>query len=194
MTELSTRDRIVYRAAQSLRQRGFVGTGLRGLVADAGAPWGSLHHYFPGGKDQLVAEALVWSGEFAGARVRRYLAEARTPTAYGMFADLVDTWAADLERTGFELGCPVVGAVADGLVPDGPVHRSCQQSLESWRTPLLEGLVATGSPRRAARDLATTLLASAEGAILMARVTRSVEPLRAIQRALRPLLEGAEKP
>ncbi len=190
MATFPTRDRVVYRAAQSLRQRGIAGTGLRGLVSDAGAPWGSFHHYFPGGKDQLVAEALAWSGELAGGRVRRYLDRTGTPTAYGMFADLVDTWAADLERNGYELGCPVVGAVADGLEPDGPVHRACLRALEAWRTPLVEGLLATGASRRDARDLATTMLASAEGAILMARVTRSPEPLRAVKRVLGPLLKG----
>lgn len=191
MPDHPPRDRIVYAAAQSLRRRGISGSGLRDVVAAAEAPWGSLRHYFPDGKDQVVAEALVWSGEFAGTRVRRYLERADPPTARGIFEDLVDTWIEDLERHGFELGCPVVGAVADGLEPGGAVHRACQQALESWRGPLVEGLRAAGVPARRARDLATTLLACAEGAILMARLTASSEPLRAVERTMRPLLDPA---
>ena len=106
-----------------------------------------------------------------------------------MFADLVDTWARDLEAHDFEPGCPVVGAVADGLEPDGVVERACRRAGVAWRTPLVDGLGAMGVPRRRARDLATTMLACAEGAILLARLTRSAEPLHAVKRSLRPLLD-----
>ena len=63
--ERTPRERVVITAVHHLRARGVTGTGLRPLVADAGAPWGSFAHYFPGGKDQVVCEALDWAGAFA---------------------------------------------------------------------------------------------------------------------------------
>ncbi|MDX6318938.1 MAG: hypothetical protein QOD35_2338, partial [Nocardioidaceae bacterium] len=56
------RERMVYSAVQLVRARGMNATGVRDVVDDSGAPRGSFQHYFPGGKEQLVAEAVRWSG------------------------------------------------------------------------------------------------------------------------------------
>ena len=67
--ERSPRERMVYHAAQLIRMQGVSGTGLREVVDRAQAPRGSLQHYFPGGKEQLVDEALAWAGNFAAGQV-----------------------------------------------------------------------------------------------------------------------------
>src|SRR5262249_52667678 len=59
MAERTPRERMVFAAVQSIRERGVAGTALRDVVERAEAPRGSLQHYFPGGKDQLVAEAVA---------------------------------------------------------------------------------------------------------------------------------------
>lgn len=186
MTTRTARERVVYAAAQSLRRRGMTGTGLRGVVAEARAPWGSLHHYFPRGKEQLVGEAISWSADLAATDVRRYLDGSVAPTPEGLFASIVDRWRTDLRRSDFALGCPVVGAVADGA--DGAVREACARALQTWRHPIRDGLVQMGAGRRRADDLATLMIASLEGAILACRLARSDEPLSAVERGLRPAL------
>src|SRR5580765_5335096 len=52
------RARMVRSAATLIRQRGIHGTGLREVVAHSGGPRGSLGRFFPGGKTQLVTEAI----------------------------------------------------------------------------------------------------------------------------------------
>ena len=52
------RARMVRSAATLIRERGIHGTGLRRVVADSGGPRGSLGRFFPGGKTQLVIEAI----------------------------------------------------------------------------------------------------------------------------------------
>src|SRR5215471_9016581 len=59
------RERMVRSAAQLIRRKGVSGTGMREIVSEANAPRGSLQHYFPGGKEELVAEALLWMGGVA---------------------------------------------------------------------------------------------------------------------------------
>src|ERR1700759_3128401 len=56
------RDRIVRSAAALVRERGVHGVGLREIVAHADGPRGSLQRYFPGGKTQLITEALKLAG------------------------------------------------------------------------------------------------------------------------------------
>ena len=59
---LTPRQRMVRSAAQLIRRQGVSATGVREIVLDADAPRGSLQHYFPGGKEQLVTEAVQWMG------------------------------------------------------------------------------------------------------------------------------------
>src|ERR1700729_96954 len=89
---LPPRERMVRSAAQLIRRKGVSGTGMREIVAEAEAPRGSLQHYFPGGKEQLVADALLWMGAVAARRVERSLRrpEASTPGAF--LTSVVDGW------------------------------------------------------------------------------------------------------
>jgi AcrR family transcriptional regulator len=54
----TTRERILDAGAELFRRQGYAGTGLKQLVARAEAPFGSLYHHFPGGKDELTAEVI----------------------------------------------------------------------------------------------------------------------------------------
>src|SRR5581483_2783743 len=60
--ERSTRERIVGAGAELFRRQGYSATGVKQIVTAAQAPFGSLYHHFPGGKEQLGAEAVRVSG------------------------------------------------------------------------------------------------------------------------------------
>src|SRR5436309_8314757 len=57
-----TRDRIVDSTAELFRRQGYTGTGVKQIVTEASAPFGSLYHFFPGGKEQLGEEVIRSSG------------------------------------------------------------------------------------------------------------------------------------
>src|ERR1700693_3676029 len=63
-TDIPTRERILYASAELFRRQGYAGTGLKQVVAQAGAPCGSLYHFFPEGKEQLADEVLRTGGRF----------------------------------------------------------------------------------------------------------------------------------
>ncbi|NNG19199.1 TetR/AcrR family transcriptional regulator [Naumannella sp. ID2617S] len=185
------RERIVYTAVQHLREHGVEGTGLRQLVADADAPWGSLRHYFPGGKTQIVDEALEWAGAYAASLVTDYLEAARRPTPEGLLHAIFDWWVKDLARRNFARGCPVAAAVADAG-ESGTGCEAARLAFEVWATPIKAGLVEMGRPAREAGELATLLLAGLEGAVIMSRAQHSVNPLKIVERRLRPLFTSPE--
>ncbi len=184
------RDRIVYETAQHLRRAGVGGTALREVVADAGAPRGSLQHYFPGGKDQLVREALAWSGDWAAARVEQHRSRMRRPTPSRLFAAMVEEWAADLEARGYSRGCPVAAAVVDCAALDPSIRTAADAALEAWRRPITEALVGMGRSRRRAETLSTLMLCTLEGALVLARARRDCAPLRLVARELAPVLDA----
>lgn len=188
------RDRMVYVGAQALRRSGVAGVALRQVAAEAGAPRGSLQHYFPQGKDQLLRESLLWAGDHAASRVASLVARRRRPSPGRLFADLMDEWVEDLETRDFSRGCPVAAAVVDCADTDGSVLEAAAAALATWRRPIVEALVAMGCGARRSQSLATLMLSSLEGALILARASRSTEPLRAVERELRPLLDAAQRP
>jgi len=184
------RERLVYETAQHLRRAGVGGTGLRQVVADAGAPRGSLQHYFPGGKDQLVGEALGWAGTWAAARVEEHVARMRRPTPARLFAAIVEDWAAELESRDFERGCPVAAAVVDCADTNATVREAAASALQTWQRPITAALVTMGRDPRRAQALSTLMLCALEGAIVLARAQRDTAPLRLVSRELAPVLDA----
>ena len=60
------RQRLISTAADLLRRRGLSSTSIRELSKCAKAPLGSTYHYFPGGKPQLIGEAVTQTGQHIG--------------------------------------------------------------------------------------------------------------------------------
>src|SRR5580700_1777214 len=108
--ELPPRERMVRSAAQLIRRKGVSGTGMREIVIEADAPRGSLQHYFPGGKEELVSDALLWAGDLTARQVRRSLRELESRTPRALLASIVDGWRSDLTNEKFSVGCPLVAA------------------------------------------------------------------------------------
>src|SRR3981081_2812 len=99
-----TRKRLITSTIQLLRRQGAHGTGLQEVLSHSGAPRGSLYFHFPGGKEELVREAIQ---EAAGV-VDRWLRESldRQPSAAEGLEDFLGRYGRQLERAGFEEGCP----------------------------------------------------------------------------------------
>ncbi|MFF7403168.1 MULTISPECIES: TetR/AcrR family transcriptional regulator [Streptomyces] len=185
------RERMVFSAAQLIRRDGVNATGMREVAAHAGAPRGSLQHYFPGGKEQLVGEAVAWAGRYAGRRIARFVEGLAEPTPSALFAAMAAQWTEEYDRDGFGAGCPVAAAAVDRAASDDVVRAAVAAAFTTWRTPLAEALAALGVPTGRSADLATLMISTLEGAILMARAERDVRPLTTVVRELGPLLDAA---
>jgi AcrR family transcriptional regulator len=185
------RTRMVYSAAQLVRERGVTATGIRDVVEHASAPRGSFQHYFPGGKDQLVSEAVLWAGDFAAQWVTAYGAAARRPTPSGLFAHMVAQWKREFATRGFQRGCPVAATAADMIAGDSAVNGPLRTAVGHWEDAVACELTRMGVPARRSRRLATLMLSTLEGAILLARVRRDVRPLTTVVADLGPLLDEA---
>lgn len=186
----SVRERMVYNAAQLIRMQGVSGTGLREVVARAQAPRGSLQHYFPGGKEQLVDEAVAWAGDFAAAQVSRFLRSLPRRTPSALFEAMADQWRREFDRIGFGRGCPIVATVADVSASDR-MREAARQAFERWQEPIAAALTEMGVPADRAGALALLMLSTLEGAVVFARVSRDIGPLNTVVAELGPLLDSA---
>ena len=188
---LTPRQRMVRSAAQLIRRQGVSATGVREIVLDADAPRGSLQHYFPGGKEQLVTEAVQWMGGLAASRVRRHLQELEAPVPSALLAAVVDDWRLDLTREEFTAGCPLVAAAADSAASRPEMRDVLRQVFDGWLEPLGAALVDLGVPAERAPGLAIVVISALEGAIILCRLRRDLVPLDALVAELGPLLDGA---
>jgi AcrR family transcriptional regulator len=170
---------MVRSAATLMRERGFHGVGLREVVAHSGGPRGSLGRYFPGGKTQLMTEAI--DGVLAGLfdELDRTLIESET--FEDAIAAIVAPWRQVLIEHDFALGCPLVASVVDAAANDAlRVHVS--ELLDRWQASVADVYVKFGDPPAAAAEHSTVLLSALEGALVFARARRDVEPIDTVER------------
>ncbi|MFF8812228.1 TetR/AcrR family transcriptional regulator [Streptomyces pactum] len=189
-SERGPRERMVFSAAQLIRRNGVTATGMRDVAAHARAPRGSLQHYFPRGKEQLVNEAVAWAGRYAAKRVARFLSELPEPTPGRLFAAMVRQWTDEFTAGGFHGGCPVVAATVDCSDADS-VRDAAASAFGSWTRPVAEALAGMGVPAARAGSLATLMVSALEGAIVIARAERDIRALTTVAEELAPLLDAA---
>src|SRR5688572_33233071 len=66
----SAREDMLAAAVELFRARGYAGVGVAELLEKSGAPRGSLYFHFPGGKEQVGAEAVARVGAEVAQRYR----------------------------------------------------------------------------------------------------------------------------
>ena len=182
-----TRAGIVRSAATLVRERGVHGVGMREIVAHSGGSRGSLGRYFPGGKTQLVTEAL----DLAVAEVSEDTDEAlaRVKTLPDAIAVIVAPWRDLLVEHDYAQGCPLAATVIDASGND-ELRTHASELLARWQDSIADAFVKFGVPRSEAGDQATVLVAALEGALVLARARRSTEPLDAVEQHFKTATAG----
>lgn len=179
----NSRERMVVTAASLIGSRGAGSTSLADILAKSQAPRGSIYHHFPGGKRELVQEAMRWTSAQLLAHQRQ--CRVRVPAA--VLEHFVDFFRKSLNSSGCEVGCPIAAVILDTSALDVTLKQTGRTSFRSWVTLLTHQLEAVGTPRRRARDLATMALSSVEGAVMMCRAEGNTGPLELVSEQLRQL-------
>ncbi|OBI84192.1 TetR/AcrR family transcriptional regulator [Mycobacterium sp. 1245805.9] len=183
----SPRERMVVSAALLIRERGAHATAISDVLEHSGAPRGSAYHYFPGGRTQLLCEAV----DYAGEHVAAFITEAGGSAE--LLDTLIDKYRRQLLDSDFRAGCPVVAvSVEAGDAEDrermAPVVERAAAVFDRWSDLIAARFVADGIPADRAGELAVLATSALEGAIVLARVRRDLTPLDAVHRQLRRLL------
>jgi AcrR family transcriptional regulator len=171
-----TRQRIVEAGAELLRHKGYSATGVKEIVATAQAPFGSLYHHFPGGKEQLGAEVIAYSGAEYGKL---------GPLIFGAAPDVVtgvrmffDGAADNLVETNWLAGCPIATVALEVANTSEPLREATAAVFTSWVDGLSRTFAAAGLADDAARAIAVKFVAALEGAFILAQSWRDATPLR----------------
>jgi AcrR family transcriptional regulator len=190
----SPRERMVVSAALLIRERGAHATAISDVLEHSGAPRGSAYHYFPGGRTQLLCEAVDFAGDHVGAII------AGAEGGLELLDTLMDKYRRQLLDSDFRAGCPIVAvSVESGFERGGeldcarmvPVIERAAAVFDRWNDLIAQRFVADGISTDQATELAVLATSAIEGAIVLARVRRDVAPLDLVHRQLRASLLAA---
>ena len=170
-----TRERILETTAEMFRRYGYTGSGLKQIVADAHAPFGSLYHFFPGGKEQLGEEVIRRSGRMYMELVEAIFDAAPDPvTGTG---DVFSGAAEVLRQTDYADACPIATVALEVASSNEPLRMATADVFDSWIESATRRFTVAGIPAGKARALAFLLVETLEGAFLLSRAMRTTEPM-----------------
>jgi TetR/AcrR family transcriptional repressor of lmrAB and yxaGH operons len=184
---MGTRERTLSAAMRLIRCQGVAATGVVEVLAEAHAPKGTLYHHFPGGKSQLVAEALQLNADQVTDALHDVIGA--TPDASTALTRYADDLARDLEGSEFQAGCPLATAVLEQAATDDAVAEIGDRAFDTWRRVIGEEL--RQGRVDGADDLALLCVAALEGALVLARANRDTAPLLRIAQILGSIIERA---
>jgi AcrR family transcriptional regulator len=184
---VSPRERMVMSAALLIRERGAHPTAIADVLEHSGAPRGSAYHYFPGGRTQLLCEAIDYAGEYIARKI------VKASSGLEALDTLVAGYRDQLIESDYRAGCPVVAVAVEAGDPAKPDQAAqmierAGAAFTRWTSLVAEQLVADGISAKRAGELAMLITSALEGAIVVARASRDITPLELVHDQLRALL------
>ena len=184
-----TRTRLLDTASKLFRSQGFHATGLDQILRRSRTPKGSLYHYFPGGKDQLAIATL------------QHVASEQGQTMSAIFSSQIDPLetlqiffehaAENLLMSDFRDGCPLATVTLEVASDRPAVREACRQGFQTWLEVMVQHLNYAGLSEARAKSIATLVLASLEGSLILSRAQKSVEPIRSITSELAQMIQAS---
>lgn len=171
----ATKDRILTASAELFRRQGYTGTGMKQIAMTAPAPFGSLYHFFPGGKEELGEAVIRSSGEMYFQIVAAVMLAA--PDIVTGTRNCFAGAAAVLEATDYADACPIATIALEVASTNEQLRQATADVFTSWIDSGATWFVAAGIDERNARALAIQLINSIEGAFILCRSLRNVEAL-----------------
>ncbi|CAN7705695.1 LmrA/YxaF family transcription factor [Variovorax paradoxus] len=190
----TTRDKMIAGAADLLSRRGVHATSLRTVVQHTGTPRGSLGHHFPGGKQQLLEEAVRHAAESVAVPLETLMKERGAVEGLQAF---VGWWRRILESSGFEAGCPVLAVAVEPMADEEDaasgehLRELAREAFERWEAILAAALRREGVAAGRAQRLGALTVAAIEGTVAMCRASRSTRALDDVQLELKAMLMAA---
>jgi AcrR family transcriptional regulator len=171
-SEHPSRARMIDAAIHLMRISGLSGAGINEIVRESGAPKGSVYHFFPAGKSQIVTEALAVYGDRVGAFIDSALAAGESPdqrvrALFAAFAERVEAGA-------FQSSCAAGALSLDLDVGHEELRATLVTTFSGW-----QAIIAGHFPElpAAQRDsFAGFVLTAIEGAYVRCRAEHSSRP------------------
>jgi len=182
------REQIIQAASALFERYGYHATGLAQILESSQAPKGSLYYYFPGGKEQLAEEAVMYAAQRLGDQVRHALAQQTDLVA--AFSQLLEGIENQIVTSGFKAGGPLTAISMETATSNEPLNLACRKGFEFIQAPITEKLRDGGFPEGEIDPFAAFIVAAIEGGTLLSRTQHSREPFQNVTKQILRLLRS----
>ena len=183
MSRRNVRDEMVQGAIGLLAAKGVHGTSFAVVTETTNTPRGSIYHHFPGGKNELIMDAVQSMGSVVTSLINAVDAKSPIDVVQTFF----DSWRFVLLASNFEGNCAVAKTTL-GAGEDNTLREATQKVFEQWHIALMKAFVQSGCDEATASDYALVCISAAEGALILGRATRSDIAFDALTRQLKRLV------
>jgi TetR/AcrR family transcriptional repressor of lmrAB and yxaGH operons len=184
-----TRQQMIEAAARLFQRDGYHATSWRRLVQEAGTPWGSIHHHFPGGKEELGVVAVDAGADAVAALIEFCFTESPDPaSALGRWFELSGNMLAD---SAYTAGCPVATVALETCGISDPMRQATRRAFVRWQELIAAALRDAGAADARAQEAAMGVLVLLEGGLLLTRVHGNNRPLQAAARQAQAVVRTA---
>jgi AcrR family transcriptional regulator len=184
-----TRQRLIEAASVLFRRQGLAATGIKQILAVADAPYSSLYHHFPGGKDELAAAAILASGDYYETLVGGVWDSAAD--LEGSMIAVFDGAAELLVLTDYADACPIATVALEVASTNETLRIATAQVFTRWDDAVTRRLREAGVPGSAALPLSQSIMALLEGAFMLARAAKTTAPMHAARDSVLVLVRAA---
>ena len=183
MSRRDVRSEMVQGAIDLLAAHGVQGTSFALLIEATNAPRGSIYHHFPGGKSELIRDAVM----SIGASVALIIDSLVVEKPQDVVEAFIEGWRALLVSGNFDRGC-AVAATSLGAGDEASLRDAARDVFDTWTSSLTQAFVRTGVKKAEAADYASLCIAVVEGALVLGRTTRTDEIFQVARRQLTALV------
>jgi TetR/AcrR family transcriptional repressor of lmrAB and yxaGH operons len=180
-----SKEKTLAAAVKLFRRQGYHGTALHDILAEAGSPRGSLYFHFPRGKEEIGEAALALAAEALRQGIAR--AAAASDNAETFLVRMVRSMAAELERSDYKEGCPIATTALETAAQSEILSAATRNAFQQWELEIKRGLERFDMTTADADLVATLVLSQLEGALLLARTYRSLQPIHRAEQAVKLL-------
>jgi TetR/AcrR family transcriptional repressor of nem operon len=177
-----TRRRIVREAAGLFNTRGFAGTSVSDVSAATGLEKGGVYNHF-GSKDDLALAAFDYAASLL--RERLEAAVSAHPDGPGQLRAMFDVYRVLSEQPFVKGGCPILNTAVEADDTHPALRERARAAMSGWLELVARALAAgcAAGQFRAGLDVAavsSTIVAALEGGILLAKLYREPQRMRAV--------------
>jgi AcrR family transcriptional regulator len=181
-----SRSKMVQSAAALIGSQGLNATSFSDVLADSGAPRGSIYFHFPDGKRELAKDAIHWTSE----QVIAHMQACSASSASEVLGHFVALFQHAAEASEGAAGCAVAGVTVDIPARDVELLDYAREAFHSWEALLAEQLNDVGIAKKRAAGIAMIAIASVEGALILCRAEGGAGPLNEVAKQLQLLVRS----
>ena len=184
--KVNTKEKFIETASRLFEIKGYNATGLNEILAESGAPKGSLYYHFPQGKEQLALEFINLAGEKIKNKIKDALESIENPVEAIMINIENIATIIDNEQKTRDISISLIAL--ETYLTSEILRKACEEIFTSLENIYAEKLIKSGMNKDKAYELGGAIAPMIEGGIILSLTKKNGNSLRLIAKQIPNLI------